>query len=128
MAARTDFEVVRAIGETLPGVEVTKYWGVPALKVGGKMFACMTNHKSAEPNTLAVRMDFAERDALIEEEPSIYYLKPHYVDYPCVLVRLGRVRRDALRGLLLGAYRFVRQQAKRPRRRRTTSGGRTGRT
>jgi hypothetical protein len=36
-----------------------------------------------------------------------YYLKDHYVNYPCVLVRLSRVRADALRDLIAGAHRFV---------------------
>jgi hypothetical protein len=104
---RTGFETVRAIGAALPGVEVATAWGAPALKVGGKMFVCMATHKSAEPNTLVVRMDFAQRDMLIEEDPATYYLKDHYVDYPCVLVRLSRVQADALRDLVQTAYRFV---------------------
>ena len=52
-------------------------------------------------------MDIANRDALIEEDSAMYYLKEHYVGYPCVLVRLSRVHQDALRDLVTGAYRFV---------------------
>jgi hypothetical protein len=83
--------------------------------VRGQMFVCQAINKEAEPNTLAVRMDITQRDALIEEEPDVYYLKQHYVDYPCVLVRLSRVHPDALRDLVQTAYRFV--NAKRPQRR-----------
>lgn len=101
------FGTVEAIGRTLRDVEVTTAWGQPALKVCGKMFACIASHKSAEPNTLVVRMDFAERDALIEDDPDTYYLKEHYLNYPCVLVRLARVSEDALRDLVAGAHRFV---------------------
>jgi hypothetical protein len=101
------FAAVAAAGAALPDVEVTTTWGVPALKVRGKMFVCMAAHKSAEPDTLVVRMDLAQRDALIEEDPATYYLKEHYVGYPCVLVRLSRVHPDALRDLVLTAYRFV---------------------
>jgi len=36
-----------------------------------------------------------------------YYLKDHYLNHPCVLVRLSRVRQDALRDVVVGAYRFV---------------------
>jgi hypothetical protein len=107
MPPSTGFEKVEAIARTLPGVEVTTAWGQPALKVRGKMFACVASHKSAEPNTLVVRMDFAQRDALVDEEPESYYLKEHYVGYPCVLVRLSRVLPTALRELLVGAYRYV---------------------
>ena len=75
----------------------------------------MASHKSAEPNSLVVMMDFADRDALIEEEPSTYYLKDHYVNYACVLVRLSRVHPDALRGLLAGAHRYVTAKTRRKR-------------
>ena len=105
------FETVEAIGRTLPGAEVTTAWGQPALKVRGRMFACMASHRSAEPNSLIVMIDFADRDALVEDDPDTYYLKPHYVSYPCVLVRLARVRADALRDLLAGAHRFVSARA-----------------
>jgi len=101
------FKTVESIGRTLPDVEMTTTWGKPTLKVGGKMFVCIASHKSAEPNTLVARMDIADRDALIDDEPDTYYLKDHYVDYPCVLVRLSRVRADALRDIVTGAYRYV---------------------
>ena len=105
------FKAVESIARTLPDVEVTTAWGQPALKVRGKMFACIASHKSAEPNTLVVMMEFAERDALIEDDPDTYYLKQHYVSYPCVLVRLSRVHPDALRDLVSGAHRFVGRNA-----------------
>ena len=101
------FKTVESIGRKLPEVEVTTTWGKPALKIDGKMFVCIASHKSAEPNTLVARMDIADRDALIEDEPDTYYLQEHYVDYPCVLVRLSRVRADALRDIVTGAYRYV---------------------
>ena len=96
-------------------------YGAPALKVGGKWFACIASHSSAEPNTLAVRMDFAQRDALVAEDPAIYYLKDHYVGYPVVLVRLARVHADAMRDLLAGAYRFVHAADRSSRRRASPS-------
>ncbi len=101
------FKLVESIGRSLPDVEVTTTWGQPTLKVRGKMFACIASHKSAEPDTLVVMMDFTDRDALIEEDPDTYYLKEHYVAYPCVLVRLARVHPDALRDLVGGAHRYV---------------------
>ncbi len=107
MAHSSSFKTVESIGRTLPDVEVTTTWGQPTLKVRGKMFVCIASHKSAEPNTLVVMMDFADRDALIEDDPGTYYLKEHYLNYPCVLVRLSRVRADALRDLITGAHRFV---------------------
>jgi hypothetical protein len=101
------FDTVLELGRQLPDVEAKTSWGAPALKVRGKMFACGATHKSAEPNTLVVRMDFDRRDELIEADPDTYYLKEHYVDYACVLVRLARVDRQTLRDLLLMGWRFI---------------------
>lgn len=115
---RNSFKTVESIGRTLADVEVTTTWGQPTLKVRGRMFACMASHKSAEPDTLVVMMDFADRDALLEDDPDTYYLKDHYLNYPCILVRLSRVRADALRDLITGAYRFVSAKAARKRVRR----------
>ena len=92
------------------------------MKVRGKMFVCIASHKSAEPNSLVVMMDFAERDVLVEEDPATYYLKEHYLNYPCVLVRLSRVRVDALRDLVTSAHRFVCAKM----RRRSGAGSRRG--
>jgi hypothetical protein len=113
-----DFGRVRQAAAALTDVEETTSWGAPALKVRGKMFVCQAINKEAEPNTLVVRMDIAQRDALIEEDPAVYYLKDHYVDYPCVLVRLSRVHPDALRDLVQTAYRFVSTKSPKPRNRR----------
>jgi hypothetical protein len=104
------FAAVEAIGRALPDVDVTTAWGQPALKVHGKMFVCLASHPSAEPNSLVVMMAFADRDALVEDDPATYYLKEHYLSHPCVLVRLTRVRLDALRDLVGGAHRFVNAQ------------------
>ena len=117
--ARGSFDSVRKVGATLPDVEEATAYGGFCLKVRGKMFVCQAMNKAAEPNTLAVRMDFAQRDALLEEDPAVYYLKDHYVDYPCVLVRLSRVHPDALRDLVHTAYRFVSATAPKKRSPRT---------
>ena len=115
MRRGNSFTAVESIGRTLPDVEVTTMYGQPALKVRGKMFVCIASHKSAEPNTLVVMMDFPDRDALIEDAPGTYYLKDHYLNYPCILVRLSRVHRDALRDLVIGAHRFVSAKATKKR-------------
>jgi len=118
MAKTITFDTVREIGLTLPGVEESTTYGSPSLKVGGKMFACIAIHSSAEPNTLGLRIDMAQRDDLIAADPDTYYLTHHYVDYPIVLVRMRRVHPDALRDLLQAAWRFVSASGARKRRRK----------
>ena len=118
---KISFDTVREIGLTLPDVEEGTTYGSPALKVRGKMFACIPSHRSAEPDSLVIRIDFDRREELIAADPKTYYLKDHYLGYPCVLVRLTRIRRDELRDLLLMAWRFVSTSDKRRvgRRKRT---------
>jgi len=101
------FDIVRKMGLALPEVEESRVYGSPALKVRGRMFACLAIHRSAEPDTLAVRIEFDRRDELIAAAPETYYLTDHYVNYPCVLVRLTRIHQDALRDLLLMGWRFM---------------------
>ena len=110
MARRTSgvtFAEVRRIAADLPDVEEGTAWGVPALKLRGKFLACLATNKSAEPNTLVVRLGFDQRDAMIADAPETYYLKPHYAGYESVLVRLSRIDSEALRDLLHASWRFV---------------------
>jgi hypothetical protein len=101
------FDAVRRVGLTLPGVEESTSYGQPALKVRGTMFVCIASHRSAEPDSLVVRMNIDQRDAMLAEDPDIYYLPDHYAGYASVLVRLPRVSRAALDDLVRTAYRFV---------------------
>ena len=101
------FDIVRQIGLELPGVEEGTMYGSPALKLGGRLVACIAVHRSAEPGSLVVRTEFEERRALLAEDPKTYYLTDHYVNHPVVLVRLSRIGRDQLRDLLGAARRFV---------------------
>jgi hypothetical protein len=111
------FDTVRELGLALPNTEEGTSFGAPALKVGGKMFACVPTHRSAEPRSLAVRVSFEDRDYLLASDPDTFYVKPHYVGYPCVLVRLDRVKRAALRDLLQVGWEFMSTDKRRKGRR-----------
>ena len=115
---KISFDTVREIGLALPDAEEGTVYGSPALKVRGKMFACLAIHRSAEPGSLAVRIDFDQRDELTAADPKTYYLTDHYVNYPCVLVRLIGIHQDALRDLLLMGWRFMSATKKREVRKR----------
>lgn len=102
------FEMVRAVGLTLPDVEAAmKYDGRPVLKVGGIFMAGLATHPSAEPGTLVVRHGLEERERLIEDAPETYYLTEYYRRYPLILARLSRIEPDALRDLLSVSWRLT---------------------
>ena len=118
-----DFDAVRKIGLALPGVEESTAYGSPALKVRGKLLACVPTHHSAEPGSLMVRVDFDDRAELLAAAPDVYYVTDHYLNYSAVLVRMSRVTPDVLRDLLCMAHKFVtahepRRSPSRNRRRR----------
>jgi hypothetical protein len=102
-----DFDTVRKIGLALPGVEDGTLHGGLALKAHGKLLACLPTHRSAEPGSLVVKVDFGDGAELLAAAPDVYYVTEHYVGYPSVLVRLSRVNPDVLRDLLGMAYKFV---------------------
>jgi hypothetical protein len=107
MASRIDFDTVRKIALAMPDVEESTAYGSRALKVRGTLLACIPTNKSAEPDSLVVRIDFDRRAELLAESPDIYYLPDHYVNYPSVLVRMSRIQPDALRDLLDMAWHSV---------------------
>ena len=75
-----NFDTVRKIGLALPGVEEGTAFGSPALKVRGKLLACVPTHRSAEPGSLLIRIDFEERAELLAAAPDVYYVTEHYLD------------------------------------------------
>jgi hypothetical protein len=67
----------------------------------------MAIHRSAEPDSLAVRIGFGQRAELLTVAPDVYYLTGHYLNYPVVLVRLSRINNHQLEDLLRMAWHFV---------------------
>ena len=107
------FETVRDVGLALPDVEATtRYDGSPVLKVGGSFLAGLATHRSAEPETLVVKVGFEERKWLLEDAPETYYVTDYYRRHPVVLVRLSRIGRDALPDLLSMSWRLVSSKAR----------------
>jgi hypothetical protein len=97
------FATVREIALSLPKTEEVSSYGTPGFKVGGELFARL--HQDGE--SLVVKMDFEQREALMAHDPETYYITDHYLNYEWILVRLSRVQPDALRDLLRGACRFA---------------------
>jgi hypothetical protein len=108
-----DFEVVREIAMALPHVDEGTVHGAPSWKIRRKPLACEAIHSSAEPNTLAVWVDFEQRARLIAAAPRLYYVTDHYVKHQIVLVRLSAIHRAALSDLLDRAWEFVSPKTKR---------------
>jgi hypothetical protein len=112
------FDTVRKMGLRLPDVEESMTFGTPALKVHGQLLTCPAINKSAEPGSIMVRISVDQRDELIAGDPDTYYLTDHYRPYPSVLVRLSKIRPDALQDLLGMAWKFVTTKKARKRKKK----------
>lgn len=102
-----DFDDISEMALKLPDVEGVVSSRGPALKVRGKLMACPAIHKSAEPDTVMIRVSMAEREKRIAENPDVYYVTDHYQNYPALLVRMPRIDREMLDELLGCSWRFV---------------------
>ena len=108
------FETVRELGGALPGVLDGTAYGAPALKSSGKILVCVPTNKSADADSIVVRIDPEQRAELPRQDPNVYYITDHYFPHPTVLVRLSKIKRGDLKALLRDAHRFVLSEQKRP--------------
>jgi hypothetical protein len=106
---------VRAIALALPGAEETLSRGLTVWKAG-RMFAGerplrvkeVAEIGPVDEPILVVRVDSeAEKFALIEEDPALFFTVSHFDGYPMVLVRLDLVDRDRLVELVESAWATV---------------------
>src|ERR1700757_4217231 len=109
---KIDLGVVRELAIRLPSVEESTLHDAPCFKVFGRLLTCPALHKSAEPNSLMVRIGRDERAKLMAANPHAFYITDHYRNYPSVLVRLGKIDRRTLTVLLEMSWRFVGSKAK----------------
>ena len=97
----TTWAAVCKLALKLPGVETGTSYGTPALHVRKKFLARLKE----DGETVAVRVDFDDRDVLLELDPTAFYLTDHYRAYPAMLMRLKHVRLDMLERILEEAWR-----------------------
>ncbi|HWT12777.1 MAG TPA: MmcQ/YjbR family DNA-binding protein [Allosphingosinicella sp.] len=95
-----DINRVLRVAEGLPGVELSSWYGTPALKVAGKGFA-----RLRAAGTLMVLCPLELKEALLEAEPDLYYETSHYRGWPALLVRLDSIDDERLRDRIECAWR-----------------------
>jgi len=99
------FEQVRKMALKMEGVEDATSYGTAALKVRGTLLARLKE----DGETLVLATTFEEREGLMAEEGHTYFITDHYLNYPWVLVRLKRVKPEAMRELLTRAWRLAKE-------------------
>lgn len=97
------FAVARRLALALPGVVEGTSYRTPAFRVGKKFFFRLREDAA----TLAIRIDFDTREALMRGNPDAFFITDHYRGYPAMCVRLAAVRRGELQALLEQSWRQV---------------------
>jgi hypothetical protein len=97
------FAVARRLALALPGVVEGTAYRTPAFRVAGRFLFRLREDAA----TLALRIDFDTREALMQAKPKTFFITDHYRGYPAILVRLSTVRREELKALLEQAWRQV---------------------
>jgi hypothetical protein len=106
---------VRRIAFTLPETEEQSSRGVPGWRVKDKGFAWERPLRRADLEALgdaapdgpilAARVpDVGAKEALLAEEPEVYFTTPHFDGYPAILVRLDRIGALELEELVVEAW------------------------
>ena len=85
----------------LPGAEEGTSYRTPAWRVKGKLFARM--HQGGED--VVVKVDFDERDFLMNANPKAFHITDHYTNAEMMLVRLAAVSEAELRERIEASWR-----------------------
>ena len=85
----------------LPDVAAGRSYGMPSFLLRGRFFA-----RFRDTDTVLVLQlgTIAERDVLMELDPSAFFFTEHYRNYPAVLIRLSDVRRALFRAVVREAW------------------------
>jgi hypothetical protein len=97
----TDIATLRKIALSFPGVEEGTSYGTMAWRVRKSFIARVKE----DGQSIAIRMEFGEREILMEGEPETFFITEHYRNYPMVLIRLGKVHPDELKRIFANAWR-----------------------
>ncbi len=109
-APKRQFERICRVALKLPGVEISTSYGTPALKANGKL---MGRLRTEAEGALALKCDFFDREILLQADPQAFFLIDHYLNYPMILVRLDKVRPDAVPDLLQRAWKMATRKSTR---------------
>ncbi|HZG06771.1 MAG TPA: MmcQ/YjbR family DNA-binding protein [Streptomyces sp.] len=96
-------EDVRRISLDLPETEERLAWGQPTFRVGGRIFAALSDDDAS----VGVKFPIEERAELIAAEPEKFFLRPGHDDgYSWLRVRLAALEGTGeLRGILADSWR-----------------------
>jgi hypothetical protein len=110
-----DFEDVRRIALALPETSERPQWGNASWRVRDKPFVwerplrksdlAALGDAAPDGPILGVRVEHRiAKEALLADDPDVYFTTPHFDGYPAVLVRLERIAPDELEEAITEAW------------------------
>ncbi len=110
------WEDVRRIALALPEVVEQPAYGRPAWRTRSKLLVWERPLRPADVAALGDRVpagpvlgawvpDLGVKQALLSDEPEVFFTTPHFDGYPAVLVELDRIDVDELAELITDAWR-----------------------
>jgi hypothetical protein len=109
------FEDVAAIALALPETTETPQWGSRSWRVKNQNFVwerplrksdlAALGADAPDGPILGIRTDGLDgKEALLADDPAVFFTTPHFDGYPAVLARLELLEPDELRELILDAW------------------------
>jgi hypothetical protein len=110
-----DWDDVRRVALSLPETAEQPMHGLPSWRVRKKLFAWERPLRASELELLGeaapsgpilgARVEhLIAKEALLADDPEVYFTTPHFDGYPSVLVRLERIAVGELEELLIEAW------------------------
>ena len=110
-----DWEDVRRIALDLPETSERPQWGNASWRVRNKPFVWERPLRESDLRALGdaapdgpilgVRVEHQiAKEAMLADDPSVYFTTPHFDGYPAVLVRLDRIALDELEEVIAEAW------------------------
>jgi hypothetical protein len=112
------FDEAIAFALTLPGTELGKSYGKPAVKVASNDRAFLFPSREAD-TSFGVAMDLDTIEILKETDPTTFWQTPHYVGWEGVLIRYDSKDEERVRDVIARSREWVAAKPKaRPRKRK----------
>jgi hypothetical protein len=95
---------LKKIALSFPETEEGTSYTHPAYLAFNKFF---TRYRKEDNSFVLTVSGMEHRDMLLEMDPKTYFITDHYKSFPGVLVRLDRVTKDEVRGMLERRWRQI---------------------
>lgn len=104
--ALDSWEAARDFALSLPGTELAKHYGKPAVKVSANGRAFLGTGREAD-TSFVLHIDIATAEMLMATGPETFWQTPHYEGYGAVLVRYASPDPERVKGTI----RLAQEQA-----------------